>query len=65
MVSADVIASALGHVLMHTAAILHGSEVPPVIRTITIALQECRAGTPLRCPRTVAGRRRALLHRRS
>lgn len=30
LTTASVIAPALGHVLMHTAAILHGAELPPI-----------------------------------
>jgi hypothetical protein len=36
LVTASVITPTLGHVLMHTAAILHGTELPPHTRPITI-----------------------------
>lgn len=36
LVTASVIAPTLGHVLMHTAAILHGSELPPIVGATTV-----------------------------
>ena len=66
VVTVGVIASALGHVLVHTAAILHGGELPPVIRTMTIARQEAVPGDaawlPPHPPQADTG---ALLYRRS
>jgi hypothetical protein len=36
LATASVIAPMFGHVLMHTAAILYGAELPPLTRSVMI-----------------------------
>jgi hypothetical protein len=65
VVTVGVIAPAAGHGLMQAAAILHGSGLPPVVGTITIALSHGRPCLdPLCCPSSAAGKHRAVLHGR-
>jgi hypothetical protein len=64
LVTASVIAPALGHVLMHTVAILHGTELPPLTRPITAPAPR-PAATPRPGARQPApGRHRPLPHGR-
>lgn len=66
LVTASVIAPTLGHVLMHTAAILHGTELPPVVRPITVppsrAETVSQPGPAAATPS--AGAHRGLVHHR-
>ncbi len=64
LVTASVLAPALGHVLMHTAAILHGTELPPLTRPVTAPGPRPQAAPGHGAPKPWPGRHRPLLHGR-
>ena len=64
LVTASVIAPALGHVLMHTVAILHGTELPPLTRPIMVPAPRPEAAPGASARKPSPGRHRPLLHGR-
>lgn len=64
LVTASVIAPMVGHVLMHTAAILHGTELPPLTRPAMTPAPRMEAAPRSGAHKPSPGRHRALLHGR-
>jgi hypothetical protein len=64
LVTASVIAPMLGHVLMHTVAILHGTELPPLTRPVTAPAPRMQAASRRAGRSDSPGRHRPLLHGR-
>ena len=64
LVTASVIAPPLGHVLMHTVAILHGTELPPLTRPAATPASRLEAAPRPGARKPSPGRHRPLLHGR-
>jgi hypothetical protein len=64
VVTASVIAPMLGHVLMHTVAILRGTELPPLTRPVTAPAPRMQAASQRAGRSDSPGRHRPLLHGR-
>jgi hypothetical protein len=64
LVTASVIAPTLGHVLMHTVAILHGTELPPLTRPVAAPAPRLQAAPGLGARKASPGRHRPLMHGR-